>query len=257
MNRTTAPCALLLLCTGAFAVDPPAVVTQSLPGRPGMVVGVARLQDAVSWTGARDLAEACGGELFIPVESDDLHAVAGLTGKLGPWECTGPWLGGQRVPASTPLDSGWVDVSGVGLQMVHWSPGQPAGSPSLHWKAAIDGRDSELDTWVNVLPDPDAGPAVHGYVFTVEATAPDCDHNGISDAIEIIILGAVDLNEDGIPDRCATDLDGDGLVGGSDLAVLLGQWGTCSDRDSCTADFNDDGIVDGYDLSVLLSNWGI
>ena len=108
-----------------------------------------------------------------------------------------------------------------------------------------------------MLSDPEAGPAVYGFVFTVESTAPDCDQDGISDAIEIIILGAPDLNEDGIPDRCEIDLDGDGIIGGSDLAVLLGLWGSCSDRESCAADFNGDGVVNGYDLSLLLANWGI
>ena len=46
------------------------------------------------------------------------------------------------------------------------------------------------------------------------------------------------------------DLNGDGFVGASDLAILLNQWGT-----SGTADFNGDGIVNAADMSVLLSAW--
>lgn len=46
------------------------------------------------------------------------------------------------------------------------------------------------------------------------------------------------------------DLDGDGLVGAADIAILLNQWGAAG-----TADFNGNGVVDAPDLSVLLSNW--
>ena len=52
---------------------------------------------------------------------------------------------------------------------------------------------------------------------------------------------------------CPWDFDGDGNVGASDLAVLLGSWGPCPD---CLADFNGDDVVDAVDLAVLLGNWG-
>ena len=48
------------------------------------------------------------------------------------------------------------------------------------------------------------------------------------------------------------DLDGDGNVGGSDLTILLGAWGT----NDPAADLTDDGIVGGADLTVLLGCWG-
>ncbi len=47
------------------------------------------------------------------------------------------------------------------------------------------------------------------------------------------------------------DLDGDGIVDGEDLGVLLSLWGS----DDPLADLNGDGIVDGEDLGILLSNW--
>ena len=64
-----------------------------------------------------------------------------------------------------------------------------------------------------------------------------------------------DCNGDGLPDDCSScvgDLDGDGMVGGSDLSALLGSWGTSNEL----ADVDGDGIVGGSDLSVLLGNWG-
>jgi hypothetical protein len=52
------------------------------------------------------------------------------------------------------------------------------------------------------------------------------------------------------------DLNNDGVVDGSDLLVLLQNWGECSDPQFCAADFNCDGTVDGQDLLTLLSDWG-
>jgi len=47
------------------------------------------------------------------------------------------------------------------------------------------------------------------------------------------------------------DLNGDGVVDGADLGILLSNWG-----DGGAADLNGDGVVDGADLGILLSNWG-
>lgn len=52
---------------------------------------------------------------------------------------------------------------------------------------------------------------------------------------------------------CAADLDGDGLVEGSDLGIMLGSWGTCS---GCAADLDGDGLVEGSDLGIMLGSWG-
>lgn len=46
------------------------------------------------------------------------------------------------------------------------------------------------------------------------------------------------------------DLNGDGLVNGADLGLLIAQWGG-----SGTADFNGDGIVNGADLGVMIAEW--
>ena len=50
------------------------------------------------------------------------------------------------------------------------------------------------------------------------------------------------------------DLNGDGVVDGADLGLLLGAWGACAA--SCEADLNGDGVVDGADLGLLLGAWG-
>jgi len=50
---------------------------------------------------------------------------------------------------------------------------------------------------------------------------------------------------------CPADLNGDGVVDGADLGILLSAWGG-----SGVGDLNGDGVVDGADLGGLLSEWG-
>lgn len=55
------------------------------------------------------------------------------------------------------------------------------------------------------------------------------------------------------PVICAPpDLDCDGLVGGSDLCLILSAWGPCGD---CDADLDGNGLVDGVDLALILGAW--
>jgi T5SS/PEP-CTERM-associated repeat protein len=52
------------------------------------------------------------------------------------------------------------------------------------------------------------------------------------------------------------DLNGDGEVDGSDLALILGNWGTCQACASCQADLTGDCAVDAADLAIVLGAWG-
>lgn len=52
--------------------------------------------------------------------------------------------------------------------------------------------------------------------------------------------------------RRIADLDGDGMVGGTDLALVLGEWGAAGSL----SDLNGDGTVDGSDLALVLGDWG-
>ncbi len=48
----------------------------------------------------------------------------------------------------------------------------------------------------------------------------------------------------------AYDLNGDGVIDGTDQAILLGSWGPCK---QCPSDLNGDGVVDGADLALWMS----
>ncbi|MEE8156505.1 MAG: hypothetical protein V3T53_16235 [Phycisphaerales bacterium] len=52
------------------------------------------------------------------------------------------------------------------------------------------------------------------------------------------------------------DLDCNGVVGASDLLVLLANWGPCDDCKDCPADIDGDCTVGATDLLILLANWG-
>ena len=51
---------------------------------------------------------------------------------------------------------------------------------------------------------------------------------------------------------CVGDYDGDGVVAGSDLATLLGAWGSEDPEVNLTGDV----LIDGADLASLLAVWG-
>jgi len=48
------------------------------------------------------------------------------------------------------------------------------------------------------------------------------------------------------------DLNGDGIVNGADLAIVLGNWGSSEP----IGDINCDGTVNGADLAIVLGAWG-
>lgn len=64
-----------------------------------------------------------------------------------------------------------------------------------------------------------------------------------------VIVRSSSLSHGGAPK--SADLDGDGIVDGVDLAILLAAWGSAGGP----ADINGDGTVDGSDLAVLLARW--
>jgi hypothetical protein len=84
---------------------------------------------------------------------------------------------------------------------------------------------------------------------------PDCDSNGVSDLIDVQVLGA-DVNGNGVLDRCepvTPDINGNDIVDGADLGLLLAFWGSTVRGG---ADLDRNGTVDGADLGLMLAAWG-
>ena len=104
---------------------------------------------------------------------------------------------------------------------------------------------------------PRAGLIAAGFGFSLAATdaAADCNANFRPDACELASGSSADANGNGIPDECELapgDINGDGVVGGDDLTLVLAAFGTANSQ----ADIDGDGVVGGDDLAILLSNWG-
>ena len=70
------------------------------------------------------------------------------------------------------------------------------------------------------------------------------------DLVEFIANGS--LSVDPIGTFCTSDINGDGLVGASDLLAILAAWGS----DDSSADLDADGLVTASDILILLSDWG-
>ena len=72
--------------------------------------------------------------------------------------------------------------------------------------------------------------------------------DGNLDAVEFVVVEVCEISIGGA--CCPADLDGDGLVGGGDLGLLLAAWGTGA------ADLDGDGAVGGSDLGLMLAAFG-
>lgn len=82
-----------------------------------------------------------------------------------------------------------------------------------------------------------------------DSNSAGVDGNQANNSVEG--AGAVFAFDLGAPPTGA-DLNDDGLVNGTDLAIVLGSWGPCK---GCIADINDDEVVDGADIAMVLGTW--
>lgn len=77
-----------------------------------------------------------------------------------------------------------------------------------------------------------------------------CELDCLATGSEITASGIAEFDH-----CCPADLNQDGQVNGSDIAVLLGFWGPTGTAFPAT-DINQDGIVNGSDLAAVLTAWG-
>lgn len=123
----------------------------------------------------------------------------------------------------------------------------------------ISGAPVTYTKWYGPEPD-DFGGQDYAFIINDEyfTTAPKYQppyNRGWGDASDVLVSGTLPMH--GVVEVAAAlcvlgDLNHDGSVNGTDLAIVLGSWGPCTD---CVADINDDGVVDGNDLAVVLGGW--
>ena len=197
-------------------------------------------RDPVNWQDARDAARARGGKiasLSTPQEAEFVFRRVGSEPRG--WDgVQGPWIGLLR------LNDQWFWLDGSTRGWTNWAPGQPDGSGDA---ACLWNGSGITDLW-----DDQPRSNLHKS-YIVEYANEDCDEDGLPDEWEIFIGFEDDVDGDGIPDDCFDifgDINGDGLVNGADLGLLLGAWGTAG-----PGDLDGSGFVDGGDLGLLLGAW--
>ncbi len=97
--------------------------------------------------------------------------------------------------------------------------------------------------------------SVDGNVLLSDVVGTGADANTVSWG-DLSILGdsttlTASVIVEGVPTCVIADLDCNGAVDASDLAVLLGAWGTAN----CAADLDGNGVVNASDLAILLGLW--
>lgn len=145
----------------------------------------------------------------------------------------------------------WGTAEGINNlgEIVGWDASNSAnGIPSVGWYRGLYGLKLKLN---DLIIDPDG-------IWDIRVPL------AINDAGQIVGI-AVKIDENGIPIPgvaflltpvvsmpCVGDLNTDGVVNGSDLLLLLNDWGA----DRSVADINSDGAVNGSDLLLMLNAWG-
>lgn len=130
----------------------------------------------------------------------------------------GPVMGSGAVVLATRDSGGWTAVAQI-------SSLDPQAESEFGWQLALDGEYASISALYE-----DAAVEDDGRAYVVGLTPGAC--------------GAL-----------VGDLNGDGIVNGADLTILLASWGICTDPLDCPADLSGDGVVDGADLTILLGGW--
>jgi len=144
------------------------------------------------------------------------------------------WTQQAYLKASNTGADDWFgySVSVSGDTVVVGAYGEDSSATGVNGDQASNAASSAGAAYVFVVQDCN-GNGIADVVDIALGTSLDCNLNGIPDECDVASGCTVDANNNGIPDQCeapscAADLNGDGIVDGADLAIVLGSWGTCS-----------------------------
>jgi hypothetical protein len=155
-------------------------------------------------------------------------------GVAAPWMAI--WNGKSWTPADAPVTRHALELVAHGGQL--WGVGP--GTFSVGDIARFDGV-----SWHGVASSDINWP---------NSLTPTADGAGLLTCGNFQTIGDAEANlvrfDCGLGSTCEPDLDGDGMVGASDLATLLGAWG------SAGADLDGDGVTGASDLARMLGDWG-
>ncbi len=201
-------------------------------------------------------------------QPEDDHTVAGTDCFVTGQGLVGGGLGDNDVDSgTTTLVSPVVDLSAGGDAMIsywRWFSNGTGAEPNTE-SFTVDVTD-DGSTWVNVETVGPAGAGTAGgWVFHEFVVS---DFVSLTSQVQVRFItqdpAPGSVVEAGVDDfdvtlltcevmaSCIADLDGDGMVGSGDFAVLLGSWGP----GPSVADLDGDGNVGAGDAAQLLGSWG-
>lgn len=190
--------------------------------------------------------------MFCVMTNSGPHSVE-LRRVLEGWgEGTSSAVGGAGAPA-TPGDATWLHAfwpdqfwSIVGGTFADIPSGvAEVAFPGPYVWSSSPGMVADVQTWLD-QPSGNFGWLVLGdepYVQSVKAFASR--ENIVVEQRPVL---TVTYQRAAVP---SPDIDGDGVVGGGDLGILLSAW----DTPNVVADLDGDGAVGGSDLGLLLASW--
>ena len=202
---------------------------------------------AATGTGTGNLTIGSGWLLDATNPANNHRYVAYATTTWAAAEATAISAGGHLVTINDLAESDWV----------HLNFGNISGTDRRSWIGFNDEASEGTFVWSSGEPvaftnwnagEPNNSGGVEDYAEMLGSNSKWNDLNlaGASYAhIGIAELGPT-------APLCIADLDGDRVVGGSDLSVILSNWGGGG-----AGDLNGDGLVSGPDLTTMLSAWGV
>jgi hypothetical protein len=184
-----------------------------------------------------NLTQTADATLVLTVDADGVTSLTGVvTGELAVQVVVLEQdLGILTMPAIFPIQASLVENEN-GAEMLLQS--------SLDLAQAIPAADTPFENLAFELPT-----IVPPGEFASVLVSGNTDEGTISGLFSLVMIADADnpvCSED-------PDLNGDGVVDGIDLTILLGDWSAPGGP----ADINCDDIVNGFDLSLLLAFWTI
>ena len=241
-----------------WMIDGPLDVGQSGHGVLIVADGATALAGSFATVGtflepAKDPMTGGVGEVIITGQGSMLSVGGDLHIGFFAW---GRWTlssGGKVLVGGDLVRGDWLEGDETPQTVIELASSEDYETAAISVVGMADGFDPRVDLVDGFVPKAgdtfviaESGAGLLPFVFDLPILPPprfwevSQDSNSVALRVGPIIVG---------------DLDGNGLVGVSDLLILLASWGACADCGACPADLDGDCKIGLSDLLILLANW--